>query len=123
MRHVEPGGFTKISTLGVEEQRVNVIADFIDDPAPLGAEFRVEASIVTWTGNNVLMIPGGALFRRAGSWQVYVAEHGRAYSRQVTIGQRGRNYAELLSGVEEGASLILYPSDQVSDEARVQNED
>jgi HlyD family secretion protein len=119
VRYVEPGAFTKISTLGVEEQRVNVIGD-ISEPQPgLGAEYRVNAAIETWSGNNVLMIPLGAIFRRQGEWHAFVVDNGVASLRPLQIGQRSNAFAEVHDGVIEGQQVIQYPSDLVEDGGRV----
>ncbi|MCB1624181.1 MAG: HlyD family efflux transporter periplasmic adaptor subunit, partial [Pseudomonadales bacterium] len=119
VRYVEPGAFTKISTLGVEEQRVNVIGDLVDPPATLGAGYRVEAAIVTWTGEDVLKIPTSAIFRRQNAWRTFVVEDGRAHLRAVEIGRRGTEYAQVLGGLNEGARVIVFPSDLIDDGIRV----
>ncbi|HPF27806.1 MAG TPA: efflux RND transporter periplasmic adaptor subunit [Steroidobacteraceae bacterium] len=123
VRYVEPGAFTKISTLGVEEQRVNVIGDLIDPPAELGAGYRIEAAIVVWTGENVLKIPTSAVFRRQNAWHTFTVADGRARLQAVEIGQRGSDYAELRSGLDEGATVIIFPSDLIEDGVRVANND
>jgi len=115
VRYVEPQAFTKVSTLGVEEQRVNVIGELIDKPADLGADYRIDAAIVTWSSDDVLLIPTSALFRRDARWYSFVIVAGKAQLREVTIGQRNAQLAELLSGVAEGESVILYPSDLIVD--------
>jgi HlyD family secretion protein len=119
VRYVEPGAFTKVSTLGVEEQRVNVIGD-ISEPQPgLGAEYRVSAAIEIWSGNNVLTIPLGAVFRRQGEWHTFVVDKGSASLRLLQLGQRSNDFAEVYDGVSEGQQVILYPSDLVEDGVRV----
>lgn len=119
---VERGGFTKISALGVEEQRVRVRVDFLD-PAPpgreLGDRFRVEARIVTWHGDDVLQIPSGALFRRGGDWMAFAVEHGQARLRKVEIGHTNGLAAEVRSGLAPGEAVIGYPPDSVADGTRV----
>lgn len=122
VRLVEPSGFTKVSSLGVEEQRVNVIIDFTDKPAvrsTLGDAFRVEARIVLWENPNVLRIHAGALFRSNEQWTVYVIENGRAVWRNVTIGQSNEDIAEVLGGLHEGERVIIYPTDRVQAGTRV----
>ena len=122
VRRVEPAAFTKISALGVEEQRVNVILDLLDPPEqrpPLGDAFRVEARIVIWEGQDVLQVPTGALFRLGDHWAVFVIEDHRAVLRQVEVGQRNRLSAQILSGLQEDDRVIMYPSDQVSDRVSV----
>lgn len=115
VRQVEPQAFTKVSALGVEEQRVNVIADLFQRPEELGAEYRVEASIVTWQGQDVLTIPTSALFQNPSGWHCFVVSEGRAELTPVTIGSRGRDFTRVIGGVEEGDRVILYPSDLVAD--------
>jgi HlyD family secretion protein len=122
VRLLEPSGFTKVSALGVEEKRVNVIADFVDSPGKLGDGYRVEAKIVTWEGNGVLKIPGSAAFREAGGWRVFVVEDGKAHRRAITIGHRNQAEAEVLDGLTAGEEVILHPSNQLRDAVRVQAE-
>jgi len=116
VRLVEPSGFTKISALGVEEQRVNVIADFDESPdrlSSLGDAFRVEAGIVVWETDDTLQLPAGALFRSGSEWTVFVAKNGRAELRSVTIGRSNGRMTQLLDGLSEGEIVVAYPSDQV----------
>jgi HlyD family secretion protein len=115
---VEPGGFTKISALGVEEQRVKVRVEFVETPPknfPLGDRFRVEARIVTWHGDNVLQAPLGALFRRGNDWMTFVAEGGVARLRKVDIGHNNGVSAEILGGLREGEAVVLHPPDTLAD--------
>lgn len=122
VRHVEPSGFTKISALGVEEQRVNVIVDFVDpiEKRPtLGDAFRVEASIVTWESGDVLQVPSGALFQRSGKWQTFVIDGGRARLKDVEIGHNNGISAELRAGLDAGTKVIVFPGDKVSAGVRV----
>ncbi|MBI4527034.1 MAG: efflux RND transporter periplasmic adaptor subunit [Deltaproteobacteria bacterium] len=119
VRVVEPYGFTKVSALGVEEQRVNVIADFVDPPGPLGDGYRVEAKIVTWSGEGVLKVPVSALFRHGETWAVFVVESGRAKRRQVQIGHRGALEAEIVAGLKKGDAVIRHPSNDIADGTRV----
>jgi HlyD family secretion protein len=122
VRLVEPSAFTKISALGVEEQRVYVIADFVDpvDRRPtLGDSYRVEARIVTWEKAETLRAPAGALFQRGNTWQTFAIEGGRAVLRTVKIGQGNGVQTELLEGLADGARVIVYPGDKVRDGARV----
>lgn len=119
VRLVEPAAFTEVSALGVEEQRVNVIADLLDTPPELGAGFRVEAGIVVWEGENVLVVPTSALFQQDGGWRVFAVEGGRARVREVELGQRGVDAAEVRSGVEEGEEVVLFPSDELEDGVRI----
>ena len=119
VRVVEPSGFTKISALGVEEQRVNVIADFTDSLIPLGDRYRVEVRIVVWESGNVLKVPGSALFRHGDGWSVFVVDGARARRRDVMVGHRNAFDAEILGGLDEGAMIIRYPSDRIADGVRV----
>jgi HlyD family secretion protein len=116
VRVVEPSGFTKISALGVEEQRVNVIAD-LNEPrtqrAALGDGYRVEARIVVWEGRDVLKVPASALFRRQGAWAVFRVDGRRAVLQSVEIGRQGQLEAEVLDGLYEGDRVIVYPSDKI----------
>jgi HlyD family secretion protein len=122
VRLVEPSGFTKTSVLGVEEQRVNVIIDF-DEPlehrAALGDGFRVEARIVIWDEDDVLIVPTSALFRHQQEWAVFAVREGVAQLRTVRIGERNGLQAELLDGLESGDRVIVYPGDQIQDGVRV----
>ena len=119
VRVVEPYGFTKISALGVEEQRVNIIADFVDPPGPLGDGYRVEVKIVTWSAERVLRVPVSALFRHDGAWAVFVVDGGRARRREVKIGQRSALEAEVLQGLRGGETVIRHPSNDIMDGTRV----
>ena len=119
VRLVEPSGFTKISALGVEEKRVNVIADFIDLPDGLGDGYRVEARIVTWEASDVLKVPGSSTFRDRNGWSVFVVERGRARQRTVQIGHRNQAEAEIMGGISAGEQVIPYPSNQVHNGDRV----
>jgi HlyD family secretion protein len=119
---VERGGFTKVSALGVEEQRVKVRVDFLDPLPPgheLGDRYRVEARIVTWHGENILQLPTGALFRRGGDWMTFVVQNGKARQRTVEIVHNNGIMAEVRSGLMEGETVILYPSDTLRDAAAV----
>ncbi|HEX7124598.1 MAG TPA: HlyD family efflux transporter periplasmic adaptor subunit [Thermodesulfobacteriota bacterium] len=122
VRLVEPSGFTKVSALGVEEQRVNVVLDFAgpaDGQAALGDGYRVDVRIVVWARPDVLQVPVGALFRDEDGWAAFVVEDGRARRRAVQVGHRGERAAEVLSGLTEGETVILYPGDRVEEGGRV----
>jgi HlyD family secretion protein len=119
VRIVEPSAFTKISALGVEEQRVNVIADFIGRDTPLGDGYRVEARIVIWETNEALKAPLNALFRSGQRWNAFVVENGVAKRREVMTGHRADFEVEVLNGLREGESVIAHPSDLVADGVRV----
>ena len=122
VRIIEPVGFTKISALGVEEQRVLVIADLTSATetwGKLGDGYRVEASFILWEGNRVLQIPSSALFRYADGWAVFVVQNGEAELRRIEIGNRSGLAAEILSGLVEGENVITHPGDNVEDGSRV----
>lgn len=119
VRLVEPAAFTEISALGVEEQRVNVIVDLDSPPPTLGSGYRVEASIVTWSDPDALGVPTSALFQQDGAWSVFVIENGRAARRTVEVGRRGTSAAQVISGLQEGDVVILFPSDLIEDGVRV----
>jgi HlyD family secretion protein len=115
---IEPGAYTKVSALGVEEQRVKVRVEFTDDlPAdhPLGDRFRVEARIETWSAPDVLQVPTGALFRRGGDWLTFVVENGRARVRKVEIAHNNGVSAEIRAGLRAGQRVVLHPPDTLSE--------
>lgn len=117
VRKVEPFGFTKISALGVEEQRVNVIVDFEDVREAweaLGDGYRVEIRVVIWEEDDVLKIPSSSLFRHGEKWAVYrVDELSLATLQEVEVGQRNAREAQVLKGLTEGDQVIAYPNDQI----------
>lgn len=113
--YIEPQAFTKISALGVEEQRVNVIGEFLEPHAPLGAGYRIEAGIVVWEEENILTVPTSAIFQRNNDWQIFVINDGEVELRQLELGQRGREFAQVLDGIAEGETIILYPSDLIEE--------
>ncbi|HEX8313045.1 MAG TPA: HlyD family efflux transporter periplasmic adaptor subunit [Chthoniobacteraceae bacterium] len=119
---VEPGGYTKISALGVEEQRVKVRVDFVDAiPAGrvLGDRFRVEARIVTWKADKVLQIPTGALFRRGNDWMTFAVDGGKTQLAKVEIAHNNGIAAEVRSGLHESQEVVLHPPDAVTEGSRV----
>lgn len=122
VRRVEPAGFTRVSALGVEEQRVPVIVDF-DDPddawRALGVGFRVEAEFILWEDDEVLQLPTSALFRSDGNWTVLVVENGRAALRRVERGRSSGLTTQVLDGVAAGERVITHPGDQVREGSRV----
>ena len=121
VRRVEPSGFMKVSALGVEEQRVNVIIDFVD-PArgrALGDGFRVEVRIVIWRADEVTHVPVGSLFRRGDGWAVFVVDNGRARLRNVELGHRNSDVGEIVGGLQPGELVVLHPPDTLADGARV----
>jgi HlyD family secretion protein len=126
VRVVEPAGFTKISALGVEEQRVLVISDIISPPdtwGRLGDGYRVEAGFVIWEGDNVLQAPASSLFRVDGDWAVFVLHGGNAHRRMVRIGHRNGLMAEIISGLTEGEEVITHPDSSIEDGTAVKLRD
>ncbi len=119
LRTVEPSAFTKVSALGIEEQRVNVIGDLLDPPPSLGDRYRVRVRVVTWEADQVLKVPWSALFRAGDAWQVFVVADGRVRARTVAVGHQGAFETEVLSGVTEGDLVVRHPTDQVRDGVRV----
>jgi HlyD family secretion protein len=122
VRRVEPSGFMKVSALGVEEQRVNVVID-VAEPADaertLGDAYRVEVRVVVWQAEDVVKVPVGSLFRRGEGWAVFVVDGGRARLRVVTLGQRNGEEGQILDGVEPGQTVVLHPPDTLTDGMRV----
>ncbi|MDA0367282.1 MAG: HlyD family efflux transporter periplasmic adaptor subunit [Proteobacteria bacterium] len=118
VRRIEPFAFTKISALGIEEQRVNIILDLADPPdmwRPLGHGYRVEARIELWRDSAALTVPVSALFRTDSAWSVFVVENGVARKRAVEIGRRNAVAAQVISGIEEGETVVVHPGDRVDD--------
>ncbi len=121
---VEPTGFTKISALGVEEQRVRVIADIVSPPGEwtrLGDGYRVEARFVLWERPDALTVPSSALFRRDGGRAVFVVEGGRARLRPVAVGRDNGLLAEVIEGLEAGETVIVHPGEAIDDGVRVRS--
>lgn len=122
VERVEPSGFTKVSALGVEEQRVNVIIDVDDDRAAwtaMGDGFRVDVAITLWHASDVVTVPTGALFRVGTEWAVFVVADGRARRTSLTLGHRTPVVAEVTAGLDAGARVILHPPDTLADGDRV----
>jgi HlyD family secretion protein len=121
VRTIEPAGFTKISALGIEEQRVNVIADLDQVPRGIGDGFRVNVAIIVWTSPSALTIPRSALLpgTGSGSWTAFVIRGASVEQRQVRIGHLGGADAEVLEGVTRGEQVVVFPSDRVKPGARV----
>lgn len=120
VRSVEPSAFTKVSALGVDEQRVNVVADMLTVPATLGDGFRVEVRIDVWDATAILTVPASALVRQANdSWSVFVIDGTRARRRDVRIGHRTSGYVEVVAGLAVGDKVVLFPSDQIKNGVRV----
>lgn len=124
VRLVEPSGFLKLSALGVEEQRVNVIVDLMEPRSKrstLGDAFRVDARIVIWEGDHVLKVPTGALFRAEGEWAVFQIVNGRATLTRLKLGKQNGQEAEVLEGLSAEDSVVLHPSDRVKEGIRVKS--
>jgi len=122
VRVVEPAGFTKISSLGVEEQRVLAIVDITSinrGEHSLGDGYRLEASFIIWEGKDILQVPASALFRKQDGWAVFVIKNNRAVKREVKVGQRTGLAAEILSGLAEDERVISHPDNSIEDGARV----
>lgn len=122
IRRVEPFGFMKVSALGIEEQRVNVILDFTEPRerwSRLGHGYRVEPRVILWESDDVLRVPLSALFRQGEGWAVFVADRSRAALRPVKVGRQNGIDAQIVSGLEPGDEVVLHPSDRVSDGARI----
>lgn len=123
VRTIEPVGFTKVSALGVEEQRVLVISDLVSESdlwQRLGDGYRVEASFILWEAENVLTIPASTLFRYQDGWAVFAVEADNAQLKKVEIGQRNGLQAQVLSGINENQRLITHPSEMINDGTKVQ---
>jgi HlyD family secretion protein len=123
VKRVEPSGFLKISALGVEEQRVNVIVDLTDPPEQrpgLGDGFRVEVRVVVWDSKDALQVPTSALFRDEQGWATYVMENGKAVRRRLEVGPQNDQAAAILSGLKEGEKVIVHPSGDIKDGAAVE---
>jgi HlyD family secretion protein len=123
VRRVEPSGFMRVSALGVEEQRVNVVVEFTDSPEArrgLADGFRVELRVLLWEGEDVLQVPVGSLFRDRDGWAVFAVEDGKARLRQVEIGRQGGLVAEVVRGLEAGDQVVLHPGDSIVDGLRVE---
>lgn len=126
VRRVEPYGFTKVSALGIEEQRVNVLIDFEDPPEAwrrLGHGYRVEVRIVIWSAEDVLRVPIAALFRDGNDWQIFLLSDGAAERRSILLGHYNNLAAEVRDGLREGDQVVLYPSDRVSEGTRIISRD
>ncbi|WP_347311414.1 efflux RND transporter periplasmic adaptor subunit [Defluviimonas sp. SAOS-178_SWC] len=118
LRSIEPSAHTKVSALGIEEQRVDAVFDIASPPeewAGIGDRFAVYLRIVTWEGDGVMQVPLSALFRRDGGWAVFRADGETARLTPVTIGHRNGTAAEVTEGLSPGDRVILHPSDSIAD--------
>ena len=120
VKTVGPAAFNKVSALGIEEKRVNIIAVLGANEPLLGDNFRVQASIVLREARSVLQVPVSSLFRGKSGWHLFVIENGKAVDRSVTLGMRGTWQAEVLSGVSEGQRVVVHPSNELKDGMAVQ---
>lgn len=116
---VEPAAFVKLSPLGVEERRVNVIVELLEPAVGLGHQFEVDVSIVLWEDESVLRVPSTSLVPTDSTWAVFVVEEGRARLRQVEIGHRGAQQVEVVSGLSDGARVVRHPDERIRDGVRI----
>jgi HlyD family secretion protein len=119
---IDPAGFTKISALGIEEQRVRTTIDFADPPAnwsKLGHDYRVTVHITAWSSDEVLTVPVSALFRAGNEWAVFSVRDGKARLTSVTVGHRNNRVAEITAGLVAGDRIVVHPSDRVTHGTRV----
>ncbi|WP_068082625.1 efflux RND transporter periplasmic adaptor subunit [Polycladidibacter stylochi] len=121
VRRIEPAGFTKVSALGIEEQRVNAILDLKQIPQKLGHGFKLRASIELWQGKDIVKAPLTALFRDGGKWAAFIEKDGYAHKVFVETGHMNKDYAEVLSGLQVGDRVILFPGDTLEEGALVTN--
>ena len=120
VRRVEPAAFTKVSALGLEEQRVHVVLDLVDPlPPGLGHDYRVDLAIVTWSGNDVLRVPSRALFRSGARWAVFALRDGRARETLVDLGETDGTLTAVTRGLTDGDVVIAQPTDAIMDGTRV----
>ena len=122
VKSVESSAFTKVSALGIEEQRVHVIVSIPNPPPAIGDGYRVQGRIVVWSSPDALQIPVGALTRFGQRWGAYVVDGGRAHSRTLQIGHRSDEAAEVISGLRANERVILHPSDAIADGVKVKSE-
>ncbi len=119
VRLVEPGAFTKISALGIEEQRVNVISDPIEPTDGLEDAYHVNVRVIVWRGTNVLRAPASAVFRYQNEWAVFAVKNGRAIRQIVRIGHRGNAYWQVTAGLNAGDRVIVHPGAEIDDGTKV----
>jgi HlyD family secretion protein len=119
---VDPTGFLKVSSLGIEEQRVRVTIDLVDPPetwSRLGHDYRVIVHVTVWNIDDALTVPLGALFRKGDEWAMFTAQEGRAHTTAVQVGHRNARAAEVLAGLSTGDHIVLHPSDRIADGVRI----
>ena len=122
VRRVEPFGFTKTSALGIDEQRVYVVLDLVSPQGQwkrLGHGYQVDVDIILWQSESALKLPLTALFRDGNHWAVFVNENGRAVRRHVELGHRSASEAEVLSGLESGDAVVVYPGEAIDEGVRI----
>lgn len=118
LKSIEPSAHTKVSALGIEEQRVNAVFDLLspaEDRSSLGNGFSVFLRIAEWRADDVIQLPLSALFRQNDGWAVFIAEDGVARLATVTVGAKNEEHAQILDGVDPGDLVITHPSDQIAD--------
>lgn len=126
VRRVEPAAFTKVSALGVEEQRVIVLSDLVEVPETaktLGDRYRVEVRVAIWHTDDALIVPAGGLFREGNAWKAFVYRHGKATMTAVDAGRSDGRFTEILGGISAGDELLIHPPDNVVDGTRVRKRD
>jgi HlyD family secretion protein len=122
VRRIEPAAFTKVSALGVEEQRVLVLSDFAkDSPAlkMLGDRFRVEVRVAVWHSDETLLVPAGALFREGSEWKTFLFDQGKARTVTVEAGRTDGKLTQVLGGIKAGDEVLLHPPDSVKEGSEV----
>ncbi len=119
VRTVEPAAFTKISALGIEEKRVNIVVTLDEPESKLGDNYRVQAKIVLWRGDDVLQVPVSSIFRGEEGWNVFVIKGGKAERKPLKIGKRGAYYAEVIEGLKDGDEVVIHPTNDLDDGMRV----
>jgi HlyD family secretion protein len=121
VRRVEPAGFMKVSALGVEEQRVNVVIDFenVAEAKRLGDGYRVEVRVIVWRDEDVVKVPVGGLFRRGNDWATFVVDGEQVRLQSVQLGQRNDEDGQVVKGLTPGQTVVLHPPDTLMDGARV----
>jgi HlyD family secretion protein len=122
VQRIEPYGYTKVSALGIEEQRVNVIIDLVEPYETwrrLGHGYRVEPRIVVWESKDVLRVPLSALFRQQDNWAVFVEKDGRAVLRTVRIGHQNGSQVQIIDGLGVGERVVLHPNERIADGSRI----
>jgi HlyD family secretion protein len=123
VRKIDPAAFTKVSALGIEEQRVNAVLDLLSSDRRLGHGFRVVAELVAWECAKCLQVPISALFRTGDAWTVFVVEGQRLRATTVRIGRMNDETAEVLEGLAAGQTVVVHPSDAIEDGSLVEYRD